>query len=107
MISNSAWHIFGLFGFFIVLVFITGLYCILATRSLIRVLIGLELLIKAVTLAIILAGYVTGNTALAQSIVITTIVIEVVVVTVGGGIALSVFRKNDSLDTRLLKNLKG
>ena len=48
-----------------ILVFITGLYCILVTFNLIRAIIGVELLTKAVTLFLILAGYVTGHTGLA------------------------------------------
>ena len=49
----SSWHLFSVFGFFITILFISGFYCILVTRSLIRAIIGLELLIKAVTLLII------------------------------------------------------
>ena len=40
---------------------VAGLYCMLVTRNLIRALIGVEILTKAVTLLIILAGYVTGQ----------------------------------------------
>ena len=72
-----------------------------------RALIGAELLMKAVTLLIITAGYVTGNLALAQSIVITLIVIEVIVIAVACGIVLSIFRHHDSLDARNIGNLKG
>ena len=103
----SSWHIFSAFGFFIALIFVCGFYCILVTRSLIRAIIGLELLIKAVTLLIIVVGYLNNNMALAQSLVITIIVIEVVLVVIAAGVALQVFRRNDDLDTRRLNNLKG
>jgi multisubunit Na+/H+ antiporter MnhC subunit len=73
----------------------------------IRAIIGIELLIKAVTLLIILAGSLTGRTAIAQSLVITIIVIEVVIAATAAGIALSVFRHTGSLDVRSLRNLKG
>ncbi len=105
--SNESWQLFLTFGFFIVLVFASGLYCILVTRNLIRAIIGLEILIKAVTLLLIVTGYVTGKPALTQAFVITIIVIEVVIAATAGGIALSVFRHNDSLDVRALKRLKG
>lgn len=72
-----------------------------------RALIGIELLIKAVTLLIILAGYVTGRTALAQALVITIIVIEVVVAATAAGIAVRVFSHTDTLDVKSLENLKG
>jgi NADH-quinone oxidoreductase subunit K len=92
---------------FIPLLLVTGFYCILATRNLIRALIGLEILTKAVTLLIIVAGYVTGRLALAQTLVITLIVFEVVVMVVAAGLIVNVFKHFDSLDVRNLRNLKG
>ena len=106
MISSSA-NFFWQFIIFIILIFITGLYCVMVTRNFIRVLIGLELIVKAVTLLIIIAGYVTGNEALAQTYAITLIVIEVVVTTVAAGIILCIFKHNNSLDVTKLRNLKG
>lgn len=91
----------------IIMLFIAGLYCILVTRNLMRVLIGLELLTKAVTLLLIVAGYVTGRVALAQAIVITLIVIEVVVIAVMAGVILSIYRHAGSLDAQNVKTLKG
>jgi multisubunit Na+/H+ antiporter MnhC subunit len=90
-----------------ILVFIIGIYCILVTFNLIRAIIGLELLTKAVTLFLILAGYVTGRMGLAQALVITLIVIEVVVIAVAVGVILCVFRHNNTIDVRLLRNIKG
>lgn len=105
--NADPWPLFNIFGFFITMVFICGLYCILATRSIIRVIIGWELLIKAVTLLMVLTGYITGQTALTQCLVITIIVIEVIVAVVAGGIALRIFGYNDNLDVRKLTNLRG
>ena len=101
------WQLFSTFGFFIVLLFVCGAYCLLVTRSMIRAIIGIELLIKAVTLLIIVVGNITGRVALAQSLVITIIVIEVVIAATAAGIALCVFKHTDSLDVRSLRNLKG
>ncbi len=91
----------------IVMLAVTALYCILFSRNLIRILIGLELLTKAVTLLIALVGYVTNQMALAQTLIITLIVIEVVVIAVAAGIILGAQRHNQSLDVRTLRNLKG
>ena len=91
----------------IIILFIIGLYCVLVTRNLMRVLIGLELLTKAVTLLLIVAGYATGREALAQAIVITLIVIEVVVIAVMAGVILSIYRHTGSLDASNIKSLKG
>ncbi|MDD5655048.1 MAG: NADH-quinone oxidoreductase subunit K [Candidatus Omnitrophica bacterium] len=90
-----------------VMLLVTGFYCVLATYNLVRVLIGLEILIKAVTLLIILAGYLTGKAALTQTLVITLIVVEVVVMTVGMGVILGAYRHYGTLDARELRKLKG
>jgi NADH-quinone oxidoreductase subunit K len=98
---------FWQFLVFVILLVTTGLYCIIVTRNFIRVLIGMEILTKSVTLLLIIAGYVTGNPGLAQAYVITLIVIEVVVITVAAGLILGVFNHTHSLDVTKLRNLKG
>lgn len=105
--NGNAWSVFCVFGFFVALVFTSGIYCILMTRSIIRAIIGWELLVKAVTLLMAAVGYVTGQTALTQSFIITIVVIEVIVAAIAGGIALCVFRYNDDLDLRKLTKLRG
>jgi NADH:ubiquinone oxidoreductase subunit K len=92
---------------FAVLLFITGLYCILLTTNMIRMFIGIEILMKAVTLLIIAAGYAAGRTGLAQSVVITFIFVETVIMVVAGGIVLGLFRHTKTLDLKKLRNLKG
>jgi len=77
------------------------------TWNLIRALIGIELLIKAVTLLIIGVGYVSHHVALAQAIVITLIVIEVVFIVVATGVVVGLHKHNGSLDIRRVRNLKG
>ncbi len=69
--------------------------------------IALELMIKGVTLFLILAGRVTGRQDLAQALVITLIVIEVVIMVVAGGLVLGVFRNTRSVGSRQIRNLKG
>jgi NADH:ubiquinone oxidoreductase subunit K len=97
------WHLFIV----VIMLLTMGFYCIFMTYNLIRVLIGVELLIKAVTLLIITAGYVTGHMALAQAIVITLIVVEVVFIVVATGVVIGLHRHNGTLDTRDTRRLKG
>lgn len=105
--NPAPWQIFSIYGFFAALILIIGTYCLIVTRNMLRALIGIEIMIKAVTLLIIAAGYIIGNTGFAQGMVITIIVVEVVLVVIAGGIAISVFKHNDSLDVRNLEKLKG
>ncbi|MFA5090899.1 MAG: NADH-quinone oxidoreductase subunit K [Candidatus Omnitrophota bacterium] len=100
-------RMFWPFAVFVIFLFIMGTYCIMATFNLIRALIGVEILVKAATLLILLVGHVSGNGALAQTFVITLIVIEVVLMVVAGGVVLCLFRHNRTIDTRKLNNLKG
>jgi multisubunit Na+/H+ antiporter MnhC subunit len=104
---NGAAPLFWYFSIFVILLFITGIYCMLASFSLIRVLIGFEILVKGATLLIILAGAVCGRIGLAQAMVITLIVIEIVVMVVAGGVALWAFKHNKTIDPRQLSELKG
>lgn len=89
------------------LIVLIGLYCIMVTHNLIRMLIGMEILTKAVTLILIISGYVTDNTAFAQALVITLIVVEAVVVATAAGVILNVYRNTSSLHVNSIKNLKG
>lgn len=100
-------NLFWIFNIFIVVLFVIGLYYIIVTRNLIRVLIGIEILIKAITLLIIIAGYVNNHIAQAQAIVLTLIIIEVFFVAIAAGIILNIYRRNNSLDTHDIRNLKG
>jgi multisubunit Na+/H+ antiporter MnhC subunit len=100
-------NLFWVYAFSIIMLLVIGIYCMLATFNLMRALIGSEILIKAVTLFLIVAGYVTNQGALAQCLVITLIVVEVVMMTVAVGVVLGIHRYNKSLDVRKIRNLKG
>ena len=105
--NSESLQVFWFFSIFIGILFVIGFYYIMITYNLIRVLIGLELLTKAVTILLIVAGYLSGCIALAQALVITLIVVEVVVITVAAGVVLGLFHHNNSLDTRRARNLRG
>ena len=92
---------------FIPLLFIIGFYCVVVTHNLIRTLIGLELITKAVTLLLVVIGFATDHMALMQSYIITLIIIEVVVIAVAAGIVVNVAKQTGSLDARNLREMKG
>ena len=91
----------------IVLVAAAGLYYLLVTTSLIRAVIGLELVTKSITLGLILAGRLTGKVGLGQALAITLIVVEVVVLVVAVGLILLAHRHTNKVDTRGLRSIKG
>lgn len=107
MMVNDSSALFWIFGVFVVLVAICGFYCIIVTKNFIRTLIGIELLTKAVTLLVVLCGYVSGRAVISQSLAITIVVVEVVVMTVGAGVIFGIFKSIGSLNVTKMRNLKG
>ncbi len=65
--------------------FALGLACLIARRNLIKMVMGLEFLGKAVSLIFVLGGYLAGDFGLSQAVVFTLIAIEAVV----AGLALA------------------
>lgn len=105
--TEQAIQLFTTFGIGVVLTLVVGFYCILTSRNLVRTLIGVEVLTKAVTLLLIVVGHVTNQMATAQALVITLIIIEVAVIVVAVGIVLSVHRATDTVDSKVVQELKG
>ena len=98
---------FSMDWYFITLIFSAGLYCMLVSRNLLRQFIGLEIMSKSCLLRVISVGSLTGNLALAQALIITMIVIEVVVVAVGLSLLVKNYRLTNSIDIWSLNNLRG
>jgi NADH-quinone oxidoreductase subunit K len=99
--------IFAMDWYLIALLMFIGFYCMLASRSIVRQLIGLEIVSKAAMLTVISAGALTANLVIAQALLITMIVIEVVVVAAGLALLVKNFRVNGNADIWKLDSLKG
>ncbi len=91
----------------VALMFFAGVWCLLFSRNLIRLIIALEVLSKGATLFLILAGVDSGDMATIQAFVITLIIIEAVIAVAAAGIVLGIFRHTGSIDVRKIRNLKG
>jgi multisubunit Na+/H+ antiporter MnhC subunit len=86
---------------------VAGCFCIMRTYHMIKIIIGIEVAMKAVTMFIIMAGHMNGHMGLAQAYVVTAIVIEVVVAVVLAGITIGLYKKYGNMDIRNLTQLKG
>ena len=84
-----------------------GFYGLLITRNLIKVVMVLQILIKAVILALLLAGRMSGNMALGQSTAATVIVADTIVAVVGLALAVQVRRRFGTLDVPKISTLRG
>jgi len=98
--------LFLLFSIAIALIAIAGIYCIIATHNLLRVLIALEIVGKAALLLLLLAGIVSGRMAEAESFIIVLIIVEVVVTAIGAVLCVAIHARTGSLDIRLLSKGK-
>ncbi|MHC1739582.1 MAG: NADH-quinone oxidoreductase subunit NuoK [Anaerolineaceae bacterium] len=83
-----------------------GFYCLLATRNMIKVIIGLQLMIKGVAMAFILGGNLTGKMDLAQTMALTVIVADTIVAVVGLAFSVQVRHRLGTLDIKALSTLK-
>lgn len=84
-----------------------GLYGLLVVRNLIKLVIALQILAKATALALVVAGQMSGQINLGQSLALTVIVADTMVVVVGLALAVQVRRRFGTLDVRALSLLKG
>lgn len=106
-----------------ILLFLVGLYGVVAKRNLIKIVIGLAIMEYSVNLFLICIGYVRGATApilsgdggakrlfvdpLPQAMVLTAIVIGLATTALLLAIAIRIYKKYGTFDIREIKNLKG
>lgn len=83
-----------------------GLYGLLISRNLIKVVIALQIMVKAVLLALVAAGSAVGQINLGQSMAVTVIVADTVVAVIGLALAVQVKRRFGSLDVKALGTLR-
>jgi NADH:ubiquinone oxidoreductase subunit K len=83
-----------------------GLYGLMATRNLIKIIVAMQILTKAAVLALVAAGSATGKVNLSQSLAITVIVVDTVVAAVGLALGVQVRKRFGSLDAADLSSLR-
>jgi NADH-quinone oxidoreductase subunit K len=84
-----------------------GFYGLLITRNLIKVVMVLQILVKAVILSLVLAGKLSGNMGLGISTAATVIVADTIVAVVGLALAVQVRRRFGTLDVPKISTLRG
>jgi NADH-quinone oxidoreductase subunit K len=83
-----------------------GIYGLLAVRNMIKVIVALQILAKGAMLALVLAGYLTGQIQLGQSIALTVIVADTIVAVIGLALAVQIRRFVGTLDIEALTSLR-
>lgn len=85
----------------------TGLYGLLVCRSLIRLLIALQILVKAAMLALIAAGEAAGQINVGQSLAVTVMVVDTIVAIIGLALGIQARRLFGTYDVRAFSSLRG
>jgi NADH:ubiquinone oxidoreductase subunit K len=83
-----------------------GLYALLIARNLIKMVIGLQILVKGAMLALIAAGQVAGQGEVGESLALTVIVADTIVAVVAMALAVQVRRRFGTLDVKALSSLR-
>jgi multisubunit Na+/H+ antiporter MnhC subunit len=86
---------------------VMGFMAVVAKGSLVRVLLGVEIMGKGVTLSFVTAGYALDQLATAQAIVFTVIVIEVVVTAIALALMVRLKHTVGRLDVGGIRRLSG
>jgi len=84
-----------------------GLYGLLISRNLIKLVVALQILVKAALLGLVLAGDMSAQINLSQSLAITVIVADTVVAVIGMALAVQVRRQIGTMDVTALSKLRG
>ncbi|MFN8595901.1 MAG: NADH-quinone oxidoreductase subunit K [Anaerolineae bacterium] len=83
-----------------------GVYGLLISRNLIKVIVALQILVKGAMLALVAAGSISGRVNLGQSLAVTVIVADTVVAVIGLALAIQIKRRVGTLDVNDLATLK-
>lgn len=90
----------------IVLLLGVGLYALLISRNLIKVIIALQIMTKSAILALVVAGEAVGRVNLSQSIALTVIVVDTIVAVLALALVVQIKRRTGQMDAAELAKLR-
>jgi len=89
------------------LLLLTGLFCLLTRRNVLKQVFGLKIMLQGVTLSLVHAGYLRGDMRYAEAMVISALVVEAIVIAIALALIVNVFRHYPSGDIDDLDRLRG
>lgn len=84
-----------------------GIYCMAASRNILKLLIGIEVASKGCMMAILTAGYALNKINYAQALIILMVGVEVIVIAVALSLIIKNYIQQHNVDAWKLKKLKG
>lgn len=83
-----------------------GLLCLMTGKNMLKMIIGIEIIVQAITISFVNGGFVNGNLALGQSMAITVIAIDVIIVAIGLSLIVLTHKLTNSTSVDDLTRLK-
>jgi NADH:ubiquinone oxidoreductase subunit K len=90
-----------------ILLFLVGLVCLLTQRNAIKQTIGRKIMLQGFTLGLVHAGRMSGNRRFAETMVVSALVVETVVIAVAVALIVNIFHQHPSGDIDKLDLLRG
>jgi len=87
--------------------FVLGWICLISQRNAFKQVIGLKIMLQGVTLSLVLAGKLQENMNLAQTMIISALIVETIVIALALAMIVSIFRSIPDGDIDLLRKLRG
>lgn len=84
-----------------------GFYALMLAHDLVRVLIAIQLMVKAAMLVMVVAGLFAGDLSLGQSLALTVILADTVAIVIGLALAVAVKTRLGTLDVDEIINAEG
>ena len=94
-------------SFFSIILFILGWICLISQRNAFKQVFGLKIMLQGVTLALVLVGKLQKNMNLAQTMIISALIVETIVIALALAMIVSIFSNIPSGDIDLLRKLRG
>jgi len=84
-----------------------GFYGLMIARNLLRIVIALQLMLKAALVSLVVAGALTGQLALGQSLAITVIVADTLAAVIGLALTVQIKRQFGTLELEQIMHTEG
>lgn len=85
----------------------TGFYGLVVTRNLLKIVIALQIMVKGAAVMLVVAGDLSGQMALGQSLAITVIVADTMALVIGLALAVQVKARTGTLNIDEIIHLEG
>ncbi len=84
-----------------------GMACLITQRETIKQVIGLKIMLQGVTLGLVYQGHISGDLNTVQSMVISALVVETILIAVALALIVNVYESYPSGDVDDLNRLRG